>query len=223
MSTKPDAAGFTIIPFKHGPFWNFSYLLICGETREAAVIDPAWEVEAIIAGAAKYRARIGTVILTHGHSDHAHGTGDIVRAMGARVVIHEAELPELLRTYDGHVDTVNEDGTLSVGRVPLDLLLTPGHSPGSLSVLAGGNLFTGDALHVGALGRIGTEVGAVVGAWTTVDTVLRTLPGDTIIRPGHDAGPTPFSTLGEERGRLPALAATTFAQFVREVGRAGRR
>lgn len=218
----PEGAGLMIVPFKHGPFWNFSYLLICSVTREAAVIDPAWEVGAILAKAARHEARIGSIILTHGHGDHVHGTGAIVSATGARVVVHEAELPELRRSYDGPVEAIAAGIETSIGTGQMRLLPTPGHTEGSISVLTGGNLFSGDALHVGALGRLGADPGALQSAWRTVDSVLRGLPDNTLIRPGHDAGPSPTSMLGEERARLPALRAQSFRVFEHEVNSAWR-
>lgn len=212
-------ASLIVLPFRHGPFWNFTYLLACAATGEAAVIDPAWDVAAVIDTATSRGLRISTVLLTHGHSDHSHGTEDLVRQTGAAVVAHAAELPELRRLYGGPVVEVAGDESLRLGEVPLRILHTPGHSQGSVSILAGGQLFTGDTLAVGAVGRPGPGSEAVEALWTTVDRVLRSLPGDTIIRPGHDAGPSPSSPLGEQLARVAALSATTFSDFARELQR----
>ncbi len=213
------AASLVVVPFRHGPFWNFTYLVACSATGEAAVIDPAWDVDATIDTATSRGLRISTVLLTHSHSDHAHGTEDMVRRTGAAVLAHAAELPELRRLYGGPVVEVSGNETLALGEVLLRFLHTPGHTAGSVSILAGGHLFTGDTLAVGSVGRPGPGAELVEALWETVNRVLRSLPGDTIIRPGHDAGPGPYSALGDERDRVSALRATSFAEFAAEIQR----
>ncbi len=212
-------ASLIVLPLRHGPFWNFTYLVACGATGEAAVIDPAWDVTAVIDTAKSHGLRISTTLLTHGHSDHAHGVEDLVRQTDARVLAHAAELPELRRLYGGPVVEVSDNETLALGEVPLRVLHTPGHTAGSVSILADGQLFTGDTLAVGAVGRPGPGPESVEALWQTVNGVLRSLPGDTIVRPGHDAGPGPHSALGDERDRVPALRATSFADFATEIQR----
>lgn len=212
-------ASLVVVPFRHGPFWNFTYLVACTATGEAAVIDPAWGVDSVVDTAASRGMRISTVLLTHGHSDHSHGTADLVGRTGAAVLAHSAELPELRRLYDGPVVELAGDESLQIGEVPLRILHTPGHSEGSVSILADGQLFTGDTLAVGSVGRPGPGPEAVDALWASINHVLRPLPGETIIRPGHDAGPSPSSPLAEELARVPALSATSFSQFARELQR----
>jgi glyoxylase-like metal-dependent hydrolase (beta-lactamase superfamily II) len=202
-----------VVPFKHGPFWNFSYLVACPRTKQALIVDPAWGSETMLARANELSLDVTTVVLTHGHNDHSHGVTAIVDRLGARVVAHEAEAAEIRRTYRGPIDTVRDDAELPLGRTSARLLHTPGHTPGSLSLLAGGELFTGDALHVGAIGRAGAEPGALGHLWRTVTVTFDKLPDETVVRPGHDAGPTPHSTLGLERARLPAMSARSLDAF----------
>ena len=206
-----------VLPFKHGPFWNFSYLVACTVTRQAVIIDPAWDVANVLAAARDHELDVTTVFLTHGHSDHSHGVSEVVAQLGASVIAHESEVPEIRRTYAGAVESASGRDTLRFGEARARVLYTPGHTTGSLSLLVAGQLFTGDALHVGALGRSGHAPDAMEQLWTTVNTVLRVLPAETIVRPGHDAGPTPSSTLAIERARLPALGASSFQEFVRSL------
>ena len=210
-------ADLVVLPFRHGPFWNFSYLIGCAETGEAVAIDPAWNVEAILSAAAGRDLRISTAILTHGHDDHAHGTGALVDRTGARVFVHSAELTEVRRVYQGPLVEVSGRTELAVGRLAIHLLPTPGHTPGSLSVLVGDQLFSGDTLHVGAVGRPGADSGAARALWESVQALLDVLPESTVIRPGHDSGPEPSSTIGTERARVPALRARSFADFVQSI------
>lgn len=211
--------GLVVLSFRHGPFWNFTYLVACPETGEAVVIDPAWDIASVVDTADARGFRISTLLLTHAHSDHAHGTEDLARLTGAAVIAHAAELPELRRLYSGAVTEISGEETLQVGAVPLRLLHTPGHSEGSISILADGLLFTGDTLAVGSVGRPGPGDEALEAMWNTVDRVLRQLPGETVVRPGHDSGPSPSSPLGEQRALVPALTATSLADFAVEIQR----
>ena len=208
-----------VLPFKHGPFWNFSYVVACSETHRAVIIDPAWDVETLLTSVRERALEVAAVVLTHGHSDHSHGVADVVQRCGARVIAHEAEAPEVRRTYSGPIESLNAATTIRIGTLDVVTLHTPGHTAGSLSFLAEGQLFTGDALHVGGIGRTGPEAGALEAQWHSFRTVFASLPGETIIRPGHDAGPSARSTLAVERQRISALTADSFEEFVSFLGR----
>ncbi len=207
-----------VVPFRHGPFWNFSYLLAHPLTGEAAVIDPAWDVPGIFAAASERGLNIETIILTHSHSDHAHGVAELVGLTGAVVVTHALELPGVSKSYPGDVLGVTSE-PWALGDIPMRLIHTPGHTRGSLSILIDGRLFTGDTLNVGSIGSPGTESGLIEALWRTAQRTLKQLPDATIIHPGHDAGRHPTSTLGEEKARIVALQAESFATFVAAVQR----
>ena len=211
-------AELIVVPLRHGPFWNFSYLLGHPLTGEAAVIDPAWDVPGIVAAASERGLTIETIILTHSHSDHAHGVAELVGLTGATVVAHARELPGVSKSYRGYVLGVTGE-QWALGDIPMRLIHTPGHTRGSLSILVEGRLFTGDTLNVGSIGSPGTEAGLIEALWKTVQEPLKALPDDTTIHPGHDAGPSPSSTLGAERARIGALSVESFPAFVREVER----
>ena len=93
----------TVVTFRNGPLWNFSYLLVCGETRRAAVIDPAWDAAAIVRALDVGGYALETVLLTHGHSDHANAVAAVAEFAGARVVAHEGEREALAAHYGGPV------------------------------------------------------------------------------------------------------------------------
>ena len=217
--------GLFVLPLRQGPLWNFSYLVACEATREAAVIDPAWDTAAILAAAADRGLDIRWVLLTHSHSDHANGVAAVVEATGATVFVHESEANGLSDHFSGPAEVAGPGRTLPLGEVEVRALHTPGHSAGSLSFLAGGRLFAGDTLHVGGMGRPGPDRDAVEALWESA-RLLRALPPETIVHPGHDEGPTPSATLGDEIRRGPALSAESYAEFVealeRSTGRSHR-
>jgi len=214
------AGGFNVLQFKHGPFWNFTYLLWCDSTREAAIIDPAWDTPRVLAAAREADLHVRHVLLTHGHSDHAHGLRDVVRAFGARAYVHHGEAGELLPHFDSDTHRLEGGEVLHIGATPLSVLHTPGHSRGSLSFLAAGRLFTGDTLNVGLPGTPSSEPGAIEALWYSLRHVVGALPGETAVYPGHDAGPTPQSTLAKEFETNRGLRCATFDEFVTVIERA---
>ena len=206
-----------VISFRRGPFWNFSYLVAERATARATVIDPAWDARAILDVAQSRGLTIESIVLTHSHSDHVNALVELLGAAPVAVFCHEDEATGVPEEARGQIEAIAGDGVMSVGSMEVALLHTPGHSPGSLSVLAGGRLFSGDTLLVGGVGRPGP--GAVDLLWESV-LRLRGLPQGTVLHPGHDEGPSPISTLGAEFEQVAALRAGGFGEFVRELERA---
>jgi glyoxylase-like metal-dependent hydrolase (beta-lactamase superfamily II) len=206
-----------VITFRRGPFWNFSYLVADRATARAAVIDPAWDAEAILAAAGERGLTIEAALLTHTHTDHVNALAAVVEATGATVFCHEEEASALSKAPDYRLEATSADAGLRIGDLEVRLLHTPGHSPGSLSIFVEGRLFSGDSLLVGGVGRPGP--GGVEALWESVRR-LRGLPDATVVHPGHDEGHAPVSTIGAEVARVAALRAETFAQFAVALERA---
>lgn len=207
-----------VLPFRLGPLWNMAYVIGSRSSGRAIVLDPAWDVPRIRQAAEAAGLEILAAVVTHAHHDHAHGLSEFAHA-GVPVFAHPLELGSLERECGVSAQPVECRGSSLLGAVDLRFLHTPGHTPGSLSVLAGGALFTGDALMVGALGRTGAYDGAREEMWRTVHGVLAPLPEATVLYPGHDAGRIAMSTLGEERAAVPALRAVDREEFFELVYR----
>jgi len=141
----------------------------------------------------------------------------MVRRTGAEVVIHEADAPGLLQTprdilemfgaeSPPPADILVSDGQLiEVGSVALKVIHTPGHTPGGMCLYIDGMVFTGDTLFVGAIGRTDFPGGSYRQLETSVRTKLYTLPGDTVVLPGHNYGSSPTSTIDRERRTNPYI------------------
>ena len=198
-----------------GSFSVFCYLIGDEETREALFIDPADETDSLLSGAKSHGLEIKYIVNTHAHVDHIMGNAEMVKRTGAKIVIHEEDAPLLVRQPHDLLMMfraknsppadilVKDGGVIQIGRIELKVLHTPGHSPGGICLYTKGMVFTGDTLFVGAVGR--TDFPGC--SWEVMESSIRnklyTLPGDTVVYPGHNYGSTPSSTIQHERRHNP--------------------
>jgi len=187
---------------------NFAYLL-ADDAGEAMLVDPAWEVPRLVALAAREGLRVTRILATHGHHDHVGGIPEAKRATGARVVAHEsADHP-----FD---DAVRDGDRLKAGGLEVRVLHTPGHRFDSVCyVVDGTHVLTGDTLFVGDCGRVDLPGSDPRAMHRSLLAVLRGLPDDLVVLPGHDYGPAPTSTMGREKAENPALRERTVEEFLR--------
>ena len=211
----PPAVSFKQLEL--GPMQNFIYLIGDPKTREAAVVDPGWEVPAILDAAAHDGYRLTKAVVTHHHFDHVMGLADLLQAVDMPVYAHKADAP-MLSIAPSSVKPLSGGETVQVGGVPIAMIHTPGHTPGSQCLLVDGKLLSGDTLFIGACGRCDLPGGDARTLHQSLSTKLRVLPDETILYPGHNYAPVPSTPLGEEKRTNPFLAAETAQDFLRLVG-----
>jgi len=197
-----------------GPADNFIYLLGDKTTQKMVVIDPAWDVPAICDKAEELGYTITAIWLTHGHGDHIEGVPDLLARHNVPVYISLHESTQ----YRPKIDEINEidDGTeLTVGTLTFKCLHTPGHSPGGQCFLYENHLIAGDTVFIDGCGRCDLPGSDPQAMYRSIHQRVMTLPDDTILYPGHNYGPTPTDTLGNQKKTNRFMLAESEEAFVR--------
>lgn len=173
-----------VLRLEVGRYGNNCYLLVDPETEESAIIDPSAEPERILAAAQGRRVRY--ILVTHRHPDHWGALREVAHGTGGLVGIHPADASVL--PLKPHL-LLQDGDTLRIGTVPLRVLATPGHTPGSCCLLTGRHLFTGDTLFPGGPGHSDSPE-TLRQTIQSIARKLYILPPETIVYPGHGPGTT---------------------------------
>lgn len=201
-----------------GPKKNFVYLVGAPGGREAFVVDPAWDVEAIIDAAEAVGRTVVAAFLTHHHDDHVNGVPALLQLRDIPVHVQQAErafAPQVFAGYASSVRAVDPGSELNVAGVKVRCLHTPGHTPGAQCLQCAGAAFTGDTLFVNACGRCDFPGGSPEQMFDSLHHTLSVLPGDTQLFTGHDYGDVKVSTMERERERNPYFQLEEESAFVK--------
>src|SRR5919197_2199430 len=162
---RVDANTIYLKQMELGPMQNFVYVIGDPQTRQCVVVDPAWEIDTIVGTAEADGMTITDILVTHTHQDHVGGSleswgmpgripgvEELLARVRAKVYVHKAER-EFLKGFGSDLVKVDNHDTLSIGRLTLTFMHTPGHTPGSQCFLVEDRLVSGDTLFIEGCGR----------------------------------------------------------------------
>jgi hydroxyacylglutathione hydrolase len=190
---------------------NFSYVVADEVTKEAVVVDPSFNADALIQFAKNQKLKVKYVIDTHSHVDHVAGNQPLKNSFHAKVVAHESA------SIDKDFG-VGNDSVIVVGSIAIKVMSTPGHTPDSICLLFDQKVLTGDTLFVGECGRTDLPGGNVEEMYNSLFDKLMKLDDNIEVYPGHDYGSAPFSTIGLQRRTNYVLQQRTLEEFREFMG-----
>ncbi|MCX8189019.1 MAG: hydroxyacylglutathione hydrolase family protein [Nitrososphaeria archaeon] len=186
---------------------NFTYVIADTSAREAAVVDPSFNIKPIIKILEENRLRLKYIICTHHHFDHTAEVDFLKTRFGAKIVAHKVS--------DIDKDIGVEDGSIvEVGSIKINVIHTPGHTEDSICLLFDNKLLTGDTLFVGGCGRTDLPGGNAEKLYQSLYNKILKLDDSIEIYPGHDYGSSPSSTIGLEKSFNPALKQKGMDDFL---------
>ena len=193
-----------------GQMANFMYLVGDPASRQAVVVDPAWDVDGLVDLAEADGYQLTGALVTHYHPDHVGGDLFGLSVEGLSRLLARASVPIYVNKHeadglkvvtgvsDGDLRKVDGGDKLELGDVEIRFLHTPGHTPGSQCFLIGDRLVAGDTLFVQGCGRVDLPGGDPDALYESLTQKLGKLPPSTVLYPGHHYGPTETSTIGAE-------------------------
>jgi glyoxylase-like metal-dependent hydrolase (beta-lactamase superfamily II) len=208
--SPPDVRAFTV-----GPVQENAYIVRAdGDATQALMIDPGEEAERLLGAAADLGVQIEAILLTHCHFDHIGAVAPVARATGAPVYCPEIERPLLTDIMSwvppgfGPFESYEPEHTVAGGErlrlagLDIDVISTPGHSPGHVTYAVPGALLSGDVLFQGSVGRVDLPGGDWGTLERSIEGLLKAFPAETVVYPGHMG----VTTLGRERDTNPFLS-----------------
>jgi len=186
---------------------NFSYVIADETTKECAVVDPGFNTSAIMMLLKDRSFNVKYLINTHSHMDHAAGNEEIKSSFHAKIVAHKsAGVAKDIIVNDGDI--------ITLGKIAIKIIHTPGHTPDSICMLVDGKLLTGDTLFVGECGRTDLSGGSAEDMYKSLFNKLMKLDDNIEVYPGHDYGPHPHSTIGLEKRTNYTLEKRALEEFI---------
>ena len=189
-----------------GPMDNFIYLVGSKSTREVAIIDPAWDIDALLTHIKEKDLKLTSVLVTHYHPDHIcggmgghsiEGIAELLEKDPVKIFVHKLEaegVKKVTGVSDIDLNIVESGDHLTIGENDIEFLHTPGHTPGSQCFKVYNNLVSGDTLFVQGCGRVDLPGSNSEDMFHSLQK-LSALPNETILYPGHNYSAEPYESM----------------------------
>ena len=189
-----------------GPMDNFIYLVGSKSTREVALIDPAWDIDALLTHIKEKDLKLTSVLVTHYHPDHIgggrgghsiEGIAELLEKDPVKIFVHKLEaegVKKVTGVSDIDLNIVESGDHLTIGENDIEFLHTPGHTPGSQCFKVNNNLVSGDTLFVQGCGRVDLPGSNSEDMFHSLQK-LSALPNETILYPGHNYSAEPYESM----------------------------
>lgn len=183
---------YEIYQFKVGflNILNFNYIIVDKISGQAAIVDPAWDIELITSTFSGLGVEPDTIFLTHSHYDHVNMVHQLVERFGSQVYMSAKEI-DFYNFRSKNLNPVQDFDIINLGETQITCLLTPGHTAGGTCFLLSDSLFTGDTLFIEGCGLCGAEGGSPDQMFESIQKIKRTIEPHVRIYPGHSYGKDP--------------------------------
>ena len=189
-----------------GPMDNFIYLIGSKSTREVAIIDPAWDIDALLNHIKEKDLKLASVLVTHYHPDHIgggmgghsiEGIAELLEKDPVKIFVHKLEaegVKKVTGVSDTDLNIVESGDHLTIGENDIEFLHTPGHTPGSQCFKVNNNLVSGDTLFVQGCGRVDLPGSNSEDMFHSLQK-LSAMPDETILYTGHNYSADPYESM----------------------------
>lgn len=192
-----------ITTLRLGTMSNFIYIIADDATKDAMVVDPAWDMDAIEKVLTDNDYQLTGILLTHSHGDHISALLDMVKKYKVPTYITRLEF-RLGRARVTKPHYIEDGDTIALGNRTITVIETPGHTVGGVCYHIDNHLIAGDTLFIDGCGRCDFYESDAGAMWESLQKIKQ-LPDETIIHPGHDYGQKDTDTLGNQKQTNPYL------------------
>ena len=193
---------------------NFVYLVGSKDTREVFVVDPAWQVDTVLRVAKEEDLKIVGALVSHYHFDHTNGIEELLESLNVPIYVNKKDVP-YLAVSAGLVKAVDAGTKVKAGNVEIEMVHTPGHTPGSQCFHVRNHLISGDTLFINACGRTDLPGGNAEELYHSLTGTLKKFDDATVLCPGHNYADKPTATMGEQKKSNPYLLCDSLQNFLR--------
>ena len=178
------------------------------------MVDPAWQIDTVLRVIKEEDLKIKGALVSHYHFDHTNGIEELLAAGNIPVYVNKKDVP-YLAVSDTLVKGVDTGHKVKAGDVEIEMVHTPGHTPGSQCFHVRGHLISGDTLFIGACGRTDLPGGDAKEMYRSLTQKLMKFDDATILCPGHNYADKPTATMGDQKKHNPYLMCDSLENFLR--------